>query len=357
MKKGIKFVGLLFACLYLTSCATVDAIFKNEKIDIPFDGPMDTRFGYESISWGTTYKKIRNDGVYPVFYWGDSYSGSYYIGRLGKRETSYGTYDTKECYAHGDVEETELFFSKNTGILYMVQDTLSVKNPSLELLHSRYGDFGEENLASKEFKEKGGVTYLNSGLFDNTNRSSLKIDIDANGKTKVIVFDPIGLLTEAYSPKWDKELSAIKTDVWNCWASTDGSAKGVNYTFAQRNADGKWLFLGYHKDLESPARSYVRAGFCWNNNTSGVYEIKKGSDLVTYDFPSSKWYCAMVDVDFTYTSDEYRKILATFLAGEKLTVRHRDFVTEFNPAGLTEILIDKGISADEIDFAIANEEF
>lgn len=125
----------------------------------------------------------------------------------------------------------------------------------------------------------------------------------------------------------------------------------------QKNADAKKLIFGYHKSLESPARSYVRAGFCWGSFTSGKYEIKSDRDILLYDFSSGEWNCDIIDVSFRHTDSEYRKMTNFFLTGEKITVRHSDTVTQFNAAGFSEILKKWGITAEELDYAIANEEF
>lgn len=355
MKKVLKTLLLMLAAAGLMSCASLSSIVHNEKIDIPFEGPMDTRFGYESLAWGTPYSKIRNAGVYPVFYWSDS--GRYYIGKLGTHVTSYGTFPSRDCYAHGDVEETEFFFTPDTKLLYQVTETLSVKNPSLEYLHSRYGDFNEENAASDKFKAKGGIVYLNKGCMEGSMWYSLIISIESSGKTTVTVFDPAAYITLNKSPKWDSKYTNMQNDTWYCWVSIDGNKKAVNLTFVQKNADAKKLIFGYHKSLESPARSYVRAGFGWGAYTRGKYEIKTDTDILSYDFSEGGWYCAIIDVIFRYTEGEYRKMLNTFLSGEKLTVRRDDKVTEFNAAGFSEILKKWGITAEELDYAIANEEF
>ena len=87
----------------------------------------------------------------------------------------------------------------------MVQEVLEIRNPSLKYLHSRYGDFNEENAASDKFKAKGGITYLNKGFLDETDNYSLKIDIKANGKTTVTVYDTFAYATLNKSPKWDRD--------------------------------------------------------------------------------------------------------------------------------------------------------
>ena len=360
MKKVLKTLLLMLAAAGLMSCASVgefkDVVLQNKKIDIPFEGPMDTRFGYESLEWGTSYSKIRKAGVYPIIktHNYNTNEDRYFFGEEGRNQDG-STYKI-EC-GHKNVNETEFFFTPDTETLYMVQEVLDIRNPSLKYLHSRYGDFNEENAASDKFKAKGGITYLNKGFLDETDNYSLKIDIKANGKTTVTVYDPFAYATLNKSPKWDRDYTYLKNNTWYCWANIDGNKKAVNYTFVQKNADAKKLIFGYHKSLESLARSYVRAGFGWGSYTRGKYEIKTDTGIISYDFSEAGWYCAIIDVIFGHTEGEYRKMLNTFLSGEKLTVRRDDRVTEFNAAGFSEILKKWGITAEELDYAIANEEF
>lgn len=360
MKKVLKTLLLMLAATGLMSCASVgefkDVVLQNKKIDIPFEEPMDTRFGYESLEWGTSYSKIRNAGVYPIIktHNYNTNEDRYFLGEEGRNQDG-STYKIE--HGHKNVNETEFFFTPYTETLYMVQEVLEIRNPSLKYLHSRYGDFNEENAASDKFKAKGGITYLNKGFLDETDNYSLKIDIKANGKTTVTVYDTFAYATLNKSPKWDRDYTYLKNNTWYCWASIDGNKKAVNFTLVQKNADAKKLIFGYHKSLESPARSYVRAGFCWGSFTSGKYEIKSDRDILSYDFSSGEWNCDIIDVSFRHTDSEYRKMTNFFLTGEKITVRHSDTVTQFNAAGFSEILKKWGITAEELDYAIANEEF
>ena len=335
------------------SCLST-ATYERPKVNIPFDGPMDTRFGYENIPWGTSYKKIKDDGVYPIGVFKYKESDEKYF--LGYTEKSDGTYYV-HYRAHGDVDITLFYFTPDTKLLYQVAEVLITKNPSLEYLHSRYGDFNEKNVASESFKAKGGVAYTNAGCIEGSNFYTLLITIDSTGKTTVTVTDPFASITVYKSPVWDSKFTNIQNDTWYCWASINGKSKAIDYTFVQKNADNKWLVFGYWKSLESPALSYVRAGLGWGDYSNGIYEIKLDKDIISYDFSSQSWDCGIIDVRFWHTGGEYRKITDAFLRGEKFTVRHKDKITEFNSAGFSELLESKGISADEIDFAIANEEF
>lgn len=70
MKRIFKLLSLniLFASVIIfTSCLSTKSskIRENPKIENTFEGTMDTRFGYENLLWGTTYKKI-DKNIYPL---------------------------------------------------------------------------------------------------------------------------------------------------------------------------------------------------------------------------------------------------------------------------------------------------
>lgn len=358
-------VCVVLSTLINTSCLTTAATtYRNMQIDIPFDGPMDTKVGYENLSWGTTYKNI-DKNVYPLT---NTKEGTNYICCYIGETNSYDgkKYDIK--YGHATyVEDTRLYFDSKTKRLYRVVEHLNEKNPSLEYLHSRYGDFNETNVANDEFKKEGGVVYTNRDSFDNRRQTSLEIDIYESGEVIVFMYDwnfnytlnyvpLIDIHNNKYSSAYDKD--KVKSNVWYCYSNTDTENKRIVYTFLNQNDDGKFLLVGYTKSLESPALSQVRAGICWWNNTSGTYEIKtkEGTNTVKYD--TSRWSCVPKDETYTYTeSNSTRNMIKFFIENENFTVRHNNEVSSFVCTGLLEELSRFGITAEELDFAIANEEF
>ncbi len=364
MKKMLNFTILLLASFAFTSCLTFSTPeeYANPKIDIPFEGQMDTRIGYEDLRWGMTYSEIKKDGKYPIiekeYYKGNGYTGKRKVlGKVVKYNDGTTAY-TSVC-GHGEVNETRFYFTPDTNLLYEVVDYY-LTTPSLEYLHSRYGDFEEKNYASESFKKEGGTLYANYGAVEGTGQASFLIYIYNNGKVRVSCFDYNADYTINKVPVFNSKNTPLQSGKWYCYSSTNGKKEAVEYTFINKSANGKYLFAGYSKNLKSPARSYLRAGFAWVIDTSGTYEIKNSGGLNKYEYDSADWKCRINDVRWVHTEEKtssYRETINMFLNNEKLTVRHRDTVEEFNSAGLMEAFNNMGISWEELDYAISNEEF
>ena len=67
MKKIAQTLFILVLVLSLTSCLSMGlaSLLENPKIETPFFGTMDTCYGYEKLSWGMTYKQVKDAG-YPL---------------------------------------------------------------------------------------------------------------------------------------------------------------------------------------------------------------------------------------------------------------------------------------------------
>ena len=117
------------------------------------------------------------------------------------------------------------------------------------------------------------------------------------------------------------------------------------------------------KSYEKPSVSYVRAGVCWGDKTSGVYDISGNNNIVvSKKFSIDKWKCLYNNQEYAFTNmpqEGAREILDLFLSSQKISVRHNKTISHFLSDG--EKLLDKmtemGITLEEIDAALLNEEF
>lgn len=362
-RKIILTILLVLSVLCLTSCLStmLTSFIANTKVDIPFSGSMDTRYSYENLSWGTSYKNVVNAG-YPltasenkdVFfcYIGENYR--YYDEAVGKY------YDRERYFGHGDVNSTVMYFINKK--LSMVIDSF-LTTPSLDYLHQRYGDFDETNIVTDEQREeKVLISYSNASLSSLPTSGTLFINIYESGKCEVTVCEEYSRRSYSILEMIIKENKTIGTDVWICNATVDPSTKKIDLTFINKNKDGKCIFIGYSKDPENPVLSYVRAGICWMSNTSGTYEIKLGTNIETRSYSTSTWNCRYDGKQYTYTKnsgESARTMLDLFLNNEKITIRHNNTVSEFNSDAiqLVKMMNLFGVSLEELDAAIANEEF
>ena len=370
-RKIILTILLVLSVLCLTSCLStmLTSFISNTKVDIPFSGTMDPCFGYENLSWGTSYNAIKDAG-YPLT---KPETENNFTVSIGKSERLYNEYSGKYYnshtrYGHGDVNRTDFEFVNNK--LFAVYDEF-LTTPSMEYLHQRYGNFSEENVVFDVLIEKG-ITELYTNYKCGTipNTLTLEIYVFSNGQTSVKVYDEFTSFSKSFPivEILDRNYGSadVKTKVqpnkWNCYASLDSKNKKIDYTFVNQNSDGKYLFIGYSKDYSNPVLSYVRSGICWRNSTYGSYEIKIGSNITPRQFSSSDWYSAYNDTKYTYTrnsGESAREMVNLFLENEKITVRHSNTVSEFicNAKDLQTVMSKAGVTLDELDAAMANEEF
>lgn len=367
MKKKLIILLCSLSVLLFTSCLSLlgglspFAASSNKKYS--YDGTINTATGYEIFDWGTSYSQIKDAG-YPLT---NVEQGTFYFCYIGKTE-KYNSRTKDITYSRAEVGGTKMFFAYKK--LYYVIDSF-LNTPSMEYLHQRYGDFDEQNLASEKDVENGiKIVYANNNKTSLPNTHTLEIRIQKNGRTEVHIFDPytamsvaypsIEILDEEYTSPSDYGM--VKPHTWNCYATYDVKKDVIHYTFLNQNKQGKYLFVGYSKNLKNPVLSSVDSGICWRRNTSGTYEIKIGTDIQTRKFSSDDWECLYNNKKYTYTcnsGESAREMLTLFLENDVISIRHNDEVANFKCNGneLLEVMDNFAISWDEIDYAMANEEF
>lgn len=372
MKKNIlKFVIFisLIPIWILSGCSSLLADLNNQKADIPFSGTMDTRFGYENFYWGMPWNEMKKMDQYPLV---SEAKESKYVHMLPERSGCsyfYG-YETKYSdgtkyynkYGHGDVDSTEFFFYK--GKLCGVVETLSIKNPSMEYLHQRYGEFSEENRIS-DFKNILYVSkiYLNTDAANTGIFASLQIEISRLGDVTVVCRDSL-LYNVVYNDaklKFLKDPRDLPANHWYLFGYIDGKEKLYKYTFFNKSEDDAFVIFHYSKSPDSPVLSSVKAGFSYIGlNVNGNYEIKTQNEKVEKKFDSKIIELSPFERYFYYTynsSESPRWMLDLIRSNDSLQIRHYDKISTFSLNGFNKILNNMGITTEELDFAIANEEF
>ena len=94
-----------------------------------------------------------------------------------------------------------------------------------------------------------------------------------------------------------------------------------------------------------------------------IYEDNKSfHDVSERNFSTAQWSSLYNGEEYTYTynsGESAREMLNLFLQNEKFTVRHNGTVSEFvcNPEDLIKLMSSRGVSIDELDAAMTNEEF
>ena len=360
MKRVFLSVFSLLFIMMLVGCTTarLTAMF-GPMSGYTFKGLDNPLYGYEGISWGANLETVKQK---TGWYITESRKGKYYY--IGVYTTDwYGT--REDYYPHGDkslyVDKTLLFFSGqpqflgydfNAGkvnyktdhmYLYGVEDEYK-KTPPIDFL-KRYGGFSDENDA-KSWQRADGIKAIYRGQNHFENFYSLEIVIYEDGRTVVKMHDPF----------FD-----VPMHNWIYYEEKDYKNKRINYTFLNQNTEGKYLFFGYAKGIEHANVSCVRAGVCWGGDkASGTYDLKGDSGVLSKKYSTEKWKCLYKDFSYTNIATESaREFVELFLTSKEVKVRHDNVVSEFYCSGntLQERLLEYGITWEEIDAALLNEEF
>lgn len=366
--KFVIFISLIPIWIF-SGCSSLLADLCNQKADIPFSGTMDTRFGYENFYWGMPWNEMKKMDLYPlvresreskyVHMLPERSDYSYFYGYEAKYSDGTKYYNK---YGHGDVDSTEFFFYK--GKLCGVVETLSIKNPSMEYLHQRYGEFSEENRIS-DFKNTLYVSkiYLNTDAANTGIFGSLQIEISRLGEVTVVCRDPL-LYNVVYNDaklKFLKDPRDLPANHWYLFGYIDGKEKLYKYTFFNKSEDNAFVIFHYSKSPDSPVLSSVKAGFSYIGlSVNGNYEIKTQNEKVEKKFDSKKIELSPFERYFYYTynsSESPRWMLDLIRSNDSLQIRHYDKISTFSLNGFSKILDTMGITTEELDFAIANEEF
>ena len=385
MKKSLYFNIRLFCIILITICTSyqfLSALGPARINGVDYyttHGDSCYYYGYEGFPWGSSYESIKEktgwelseergggNGVYHIgdstTYYAHASSGTYYP--HGYR----GIYKNKTRLSFmedGYYDVGSYSYKRNYSVLYAAEDEYK-KTPPIGFLHAHYGDFSEENVVSEVQKMSGIETvyksqpYLSAGDF-----YGLEILIYKKGRTVVKLSDPFIQYTKS---------NYTSENTWVCYAALDNQylskvdytrAKRINFTFLNKNKEGKYLFIGYSKGYEDSGISYVRAGVCWsdkNENEVSVYDIKGDTGLVSEKYSIEKWQCGCNKKEYFYTylpENGSRDILSLFLESNSILVRHNNTTSEFDCSAeqLKKKMSEFGITWEELDSALQNEEF
>ena len=167
---------------------------------------------------------------------------------------------------------------------------------------------------------------------------------------------------------------SVVNNAWEVTKSVDEFGNCVYYTFMVKSTEKQFLFINYKRG-NNPANSRVIAGFHWFKNgwidsgytsdQSGKYEIKgKNGNVVTKSFSNNSDWVNRSDgawnVDFCYAWDSKnsaRWLVEIMKDSDSVAVRRDDMTRRFQTAGLLDKMAEYGITWEEIDNAMANEEF
>lgn len=153
------------------------------------------------------------------------------------------------------------------------------------------------------------------------------------------------------------------TNLWVCTKNRNSFDEYTTYTFTLKGPGDYYLFFGYDK-FDDATKSIVRAGVNWSYS-SYTYDFKKeDGSVVSKSFNAATWSYEKGWKDngsgfyFSYNKGEsVRFFMNLYMNNNLLTVRQGNTVQRFQTAGFLDALTAAGITLEELDNAIANEEF
>lgn len=364
MKKIVLEICVLFSAILFIGCLTVSVSYGSI-----YGNCYEPEIGYEGFAWGTKYDVIKDK--LPMG--GSEETKDRFLGRRGSTSSyvinSTILHFTNQAKIVYDFKAGKAYYNHDNMRLYAAEDNF-LRTPSMEQLHSRYGYFSDENVVTAEQEAQGIQTvYKGKNYLEGKDTCALEIQIFKKGETVVKMQEPFFNISKA-----DK-----KKDGWVCYSSLEKQYSQIdwsynnkiNFTFLNYSNDGKILFIGYSKGLENPGSSYVRAGVCWRESIdeeqseekqNGQYEIKGSTGVISKKYKTRKWNCFYNGMEYLYTNntnESSREFVEMFSLSEKVLVRHNDKIVEFdcNGEGLLDKMAEYGITWEELDEALMNEEF
>ena len=163
---------------------------------------------------------------------------------------------------------------------------------------------------------------------------------------------------------------AAVTNAWKAVSYEDEFAGCIYYVFIIETSDSRKLFVSYKKAPNS-ANSKVVSGIYWGYDTDntwhttnwGTYDIKgqEGSTITKEIKDLGKQQLSQAQNDFFYYAWDKnagaRWLVDIMKNSDSVAVRRDGLSRRFQTAGLLDKMSEYGISWEEIDAAIANEEF
>lgn len=163
-------------------------------------------------------------------------------------------------------------------------------------------------------------------------------------------------------------------NLWTVRTNRNAFDEYTTYTFVLRGSSSKKIcFVGYDK-YDIPSKSIVRAGFSrgsgniWTaENANGNYDVKEDNgNVISKKFKSeyvywsydTGWKNGNERFAFSYNNGESARFwIDLFGKNNFLTIRFDEDVQRFQTAGFWDAVESAGITREEIEEAIANEEF
>lgn len=166
-----------------------------------------------------------------------------------------------------------------------------------------------------------------------------------------------------------KKTTANANNLWQVSSYRSEFDGFTSYTFTTKSTSGEMFVVNYKKcDLQMNSR--VFAGVIWDvsqmfdgYDQKGTYDFKLDDGSITQIKLDGYWYCHLDTSGNNYISPAWiykagaRWLIDFLLENNMITLRRNNVVRKFQTSGLLDKMAEVGITWDEIDAAMANEEF
>lgn len=323
----MKILGYVFLgfCAFGLMISAISYYKPPLEFDTGFSGTMNPSVGYEGIPWGTKTEDINKYGRYP-------------ISETGRLLMDVGTgRRVVHCGA------TEIYLRFYNRRLYSVEEIIPVKSTDIDSLHARYGAFSAAPDSKKKYTNKASYAFSESLYIEQSRR-----------EYRVICYDPLVYNTLKLQRYGEFQFDA---DRWYTLASTDCDESMQHWYFIKKNSDDKYMLIRYNRSLLSENRSTVRAGYSLEY---GDCEIKANGIVIAKKYDCIRLNDSMYDFDWFINYDtgtSSREMLELILQEQPVQIRKNGEVYSFDSSGINDVLFDWGITTEELDYALGNEEF
>jgi len=165
-----------------------------------------------------------------------------------------------------------------------------------------------------------------------------------------------------------KTTTSTANNAWKVASYSDEFEGWTQYVFTITTTDSKKLLVYYNKCVNS-ANNRVISGIywgydnwdSWQTNNSGTYDIKGQSETVTKNMREAWRTTLTKSDDYLYFAWDpklgARWLVDILVNNDTVSVRRDGLSRRFQTAGLLDKMAEYGITWEEIDAALANEEF
>jgi curli biogenesis system outer membrane secretion channel CsgG len=171
------------------------------------------------------------------------------------------------------------------------------------------------------------------------------------------------------APEVKKTTTPTQNNAWKVVQYRDDIEGYTQYIFRVFTTDERFVFVSYKK-CDVAANSRVIAGIHWgecydyqnSSYVTGTYDIKSDEGTISINYRDAWMHnldtAGKEKFKFVWNQKDGSRLLTErFIKNETVSFRRDNLVRKFQTAGLLDKMAEYGVTWEEIDAAIASEEF